>query len=342
MADRPIRVLVVLTVLSSTAVPGHPPEMHRAVHRPVGRSTWNKSQSRTRTATPASLQLPRINVVMTCMAGEATVRCPDGQGDEEVARRRPTPGDVGDVGGDRWSARVDGPGGYGPDDRPDVVLVVDVVVMAVHDGELLVLLVERTTAGGRPVDRARRGGGTRRDPGGGGRSRPSRTAHWHRRAAGPSRAAAGLRRPDHDPRTRVVSAVHLAVFPYAVTPPGGALASARWWAADAVGRRSGPSLAFDHRAVVSTAVDGLRTRLERTDLATSLVPRAVHPWRPPARLRGRLGCRPRAGELPAQGPRHPGVRRADRRHPHGRHGRPAELFGRGGGAVLHPPMPRPD
>jgi len=99
--------------------------------------------------------------------------------------------------------------------------------------------------------------------------------------------------------------------------------------------------AFDHLDIVTTGVDRLRARLEHSDLATALVaePFTIGDLRrvygavwdvelEPANFRRKVLSTP---GLVAQtaGTRVVGT------------GRPADLYVRGAGAVLHPPMPRP-
>jgi 8-oxo-dGTP diphosphatase len=147
--------------------------------------------------------------------------------------------------------------------------------------------------------------------------------------------------PERDPRTRVVSATFLAVCARAVPPPGGALASGRWWPVGVVGTDDGPDLAFDHAGILTAAVGELRGRLERTDLATALVevPFTLGDLRrayeaawdadlEPANFRRKVLSTPGFVE-PTGANRAVGT------------GRPAELYDRGGDAVLRPPMLRP-
>ena len=235
----------------------------------------------------------------------------------------------------------DGPGGYVPADRPAVVLVVDVVLCAVDRGELVVLLVERRRAPdpGRwavpgavlEPDEALTAAATRAVVARTGILEPFDRAEQ----------LAVFDAPDRDPRTRVVSSAVLAVTPTALPPAGGALASGRWWPVDAIGSEDGPTLAFDHLDIVTAGVERLRARLEHGDLATALVdePFTIGDLRrvyeaawgvelEPANFRRKVLATP---GLVAQtaGTRVVGT------------GRPADLYVRGAGAVLHPPMPRP-
>jgi 8-oxo-dGTP diphosphatase len=234
----------------------------------------------------------------------------------------------------------DGPGGYVADDRPDVVVVVDVSYFAVDRGALVVLLVERT-----------------RQPDAGRWAVPGAVLEPDEvltdAAARAVVARAGILEPftrveqlavfdagDRDPRTRVVSTAVLAVTSTAAAPAGGALASGRWWPVGAIGTPAGPSLAFDHLDIVTTGIERLRARLELTDFATALVeePFTLGELRraydvvwgvelEPANFRRKVLATP-GFVVPTAGKRIVGT------------GRPADLYLRGGGAVLHPPIPR--
>jgi len=235
----------------------------------------------------------------------------------------------------------DGPGGYVAGDRPAVALVVDVTLFAVDRGVLVILLVER-----------------RRAPDSGRWAVPGAVLEPDEELTAAAARAVVARTgvlepfdrveqlavfdaPGRDPRTRVVSSAVLAVAPDAAPPAGGALASGRWWPVATIGTDAGPTMAFDHLDIVTTGVERLRARLEHSDLATALVdePFTIGDLRrvyeavwdvelEPANFRRKVLATP---GLVAQtaGTRVVGT------------GRPADLYVRGAGAVLHPPMPRP-
>ena len=235
----------------------------------------------------------------------------------------------------------DGPGGYVAGDRPAVALVVDVTLFSVEQGALVVLLVER-----------------RRAPDSGRWAVPGAVLESDEELAAAATRAVVARTgipepfdrmeqlavfdaPDRDPRTRVVSSAVLAVTPKAVPPVGGALASGRWWPVDVVGTGDGPAMAFDHLDIVAAGIDRLRTCFEHSDLATALVdePFTIGDLRrvyeaawgvdlEPANFRRKVLATPGMVAQTA-GTRVVGT------------GRPAELYVRGAGAVLHPPIPRP-
>ncbi len=235
----------------------------------------------------------------------------------------------------------DGPGGYVADDRPRVVLAVDVALFAVDSDALVVLLVERSR---KPHVGRWALPGAVVEPGEAMVTAAGRAVTGRTGIVEPFDRIEQLRLfddPGRDPRTRVVSAAFLAVRAQAVAPPGGALATGRWWPVEACGADAGPTLAFDHLEILTAAVEGLRSRLERTDLATALVgePFTLGDLRrayeacwgadlEPANFRRKILATP--GFVEATGTtRAVGT------------GRPAELYGRGDGVALHPPMPRP-
>ena len=77
-------------------------------------------------------------------------------------------------------------------------------------------------------------------------------------------------RPDRDPRGRVVSVAYFAL----VTPdgrrlrPGSDARAAEWFAADEL-----PELAFDHAAILATALERLRGKVRYAPLGFELLPR---------------------------------------------------------------------
>jgi len=235
----------------------------------------------------------------------------------------------------------DGPGGFGPDDRPAVTVTVDVVLLALEEGELSVLLVER----GRDPHRSRWAlPGTVVDPDeelvtAAARAVAGRTGM----VVAPERLAqlATFADPDRDPRTRVVSVGFVAVTERATPPAGGVVASGRWWAVAEVVATKGPTLAFDHSAILAAGLAFVDTGLESSDLAIALLeePFTLGDLRrayeavwgvplEPANFRRKVLATP--GFVDATGQ----LRIVTT-------GRPAELYRRGSGGRLHPPLLRP-
>lgn len=239
-------------------------------------------------------------------------------------------------------AGLDGPGAFGPDDRPKVAVTVDVVVLALNDGALSVLLVER----GREPQR-----GSWALPGTVVDGREPLVAAAARAVVGRTGVTVAPERleqlstfadPDRDPRTRVVTVGLVAVVERATPPAGGAVASGRWWPIDKLLGKKSLQLAFDHRAILEAGVEQVAEDLEWSDLAVFLV---EEPFT--------LGDLRRAYEAvwgtplePANFRRKvlatPGFVKATGRRRAVTTGRPAELYLRGGGGRLQPPLIRVD
>jgi len=78
--------------------------------------------------------------------------------------------------------------------------------------------------------------------------------------------------PDRDPRMRIVSVAYLAlVADPAGTRAGTDAAEARFWPLTELDDARVP-LAFDHRSILDDAVERVRSKLEYTSLATTLLP----------------------------------------------------------------------
>jgi 8-oxo-dGTP diphosphatase len=78
--------------------------------------------------------------------------------------------------------------------------------------------------------------------------------------------------PDRDPRMRIFSIAYLALVADPPGPRAGTdAAEARFWPLDELDR-AGVPLAFDHRHIVDDAVERVRSKLEYTSLATTLLP----------------------------------------------------------------------
>lgn len=236
----------------------------------------------------------------------------------------------------------DGPGGFGPDNRPEMVVTVDVVVLALIDGALSVLLVER---GREPQS------GSWALPGTVVGDREPLVSAAARAVAGRTGVTVSPARleqlstfadPDRDPRTRVVTVGLVAVVERAAPPAGGAVASGRWWPVDKLLGKKGLQLAFDHRSILEAGVEQVAEDLEWSDLAVFLVeePFTLGDLRrayeavwgtplEPANFRRKVLATP--GFVKPTGGRRAVTT-----------GRPAELYRRGGGGRLHPPLIRVD
>lgn len=240
------------------------------------------------------------------------------------------------------SGTLEGPGGFSPDDRPEVVVTADVVVLAVSNDALSVLLVERV-----------------REPDRGSWSLPGTVVDDEEPlVSAAARAVAGrtgvvvaperleqlstFADPDRDLRTRVVTVGFVAVAERATPPAGGIVASGRWWPVDMVLAKKSPPLAFDHRSILVAGVEQVAEDLEWSDLAAYLVeePFTLGDLRrayeavwgtplDPANFRRKMLATP--GFVEATGGRRAVTT-----------GRPAELYLRGGGMRLHPPLVRVD
>ncbi len=78
--------------------------------------------------------------------------------------------------------------------------------------------------------------------------------------------------PDRDPRMRIVSVAYLALVADLPAPVGGDdAAEARLWPVAEV-EQGRPTVAFDHRTIIKDAIERIRSKIEYTSLATSLVP----------------------------------------------------------------------
>lgn len=78
--------------------------------------------------------------------------------------------------------------------------------------------------------------------------------------------------PDRDPRRRVVTVCYLALVPDLPLPvAGGDAQAATWVPVDKILGR-GRRLAFDHKKIVTDAVERARSKLEYTNLGTAFCP----------------------------------------------------------------------
>lgn len=161
------------------------------------------------------------------------------------------------------------PDGYDASRHPSFAVTVDVVILTMVESRLHVLLVRRTAD---PY------GGSWALPGG--FKRPDETLDEAARrelreetgVSAPNHLAqfGAYGDPDRDPRTNVVTVAYLAVTPAVGSIMAGSDADdARLWpVADAIQQLD---LAFDHKRILSDAIERAADKLEQSDLATAFV-----------------------------------------------------------------------
>jgi 8-oxo-dGTP diphosphatase len=146
-------------------------------------------------------------------------------------------------------------------------ITVDVVIFALHDGDLRVLLVRRRWP---PYE------GMWAIPGGFvGRDEALEAAALRKLEEETGLADVYLEQlytfgdPDRDPRDRVITVAYFAVIPASSIVPGAAQDEdrVRWWSIDDL-----PPLAFDHASILSYALTRLRYKLEYTAVGFELLP----------------------------------------------------------------------
>jgi len=224
-------------------------------------------------------------------------------------------------------------------DYPIISVTVDVVVLIVDEGELRALMVRR---GGPPYQGrwALPGGFVEVDE-----DLETAARRELLEETGVSADEAWIDQlatygaPKRDPRGRTLSVAWMAILPSSSDPSAGSDAShAAWKPVDALLGRT--RLAFDHRRILSDAVERTRAKLEYTNLATAFLGdeftiaelRHVYEvvWGHPLD----------AGNFHRKVTRTEGfVEPTGRRQNVGR-GRPAELFRAGSEASLNPPLTR--
>ena len=152
---------------------------------------------------------------------------------------------------------------------PVFYVTVDMAILTVHDDELQVLLVKRRNE---PYAGKLALPGGFVDPG----------EDLHEAARRELREETGLTdvvfeqlasygAPGRDPRGRIVSVAHLAILPEPVSARAGDDASEAGWHPVEPLLRSRSRLGFDHKLILTDAVERVRTKLERTTLATSFM-----------------------------------------------------------------------
>lgn len=230
-------------------------------------------------------------------------------------------------------------------DQPPTAVTVDLACLTIRGGRLAVLLIERA------ADPFR---GRWALPGGFARADETLSRSAHRELAeetatnvAHSEQLGTYGDPGRDPRGHVVSVAYLAFGPDMPNPePGDDAAAARFWTIedldiDGDGSAATIELAFDHRRIITDAVERARSKLEYTTLAcafcadifTIVELRDVYEaaWGTPvhpANFRRKVLSTPGfvipVGTTTANGP-----------------GRPAELFRAGPATRVNPPLLRP-
>jgi 8-oxo-dGTP diphosphatase len=181
-----------------------------------------------------------------------------------MATRRRTAADGGDAERDFLAA-------YDPRRFPPVGITVDVAIFTIRGGELCVLLIRR---GKHPAL------GQWALPGGfvGATEGLDEAAARELREETGVAADAHLEQlrsygaPGRDPRMRIVSVAYLALVADPPGPRAGTdAAEVRFWPWAEL-ESSGVGLAFDHREILRDAIERVRSKLEYTSLAATLLP----------------------------------------------------------------------
>lgn len=152
---------------------------------------------------------------------------------------------------------------------PIFYVSVDIAIFTVHDGELQVLLVRRK---GDPD------AGLLALPGGFVTPTEDLLTAARRELAEETGVAdvvleqlATYGSPTRDPRGRVVSVAHVAVLPEIVSARAGTDAAEALWRPVTGLLADGEPIAFDHRRILTDALERVRSKLEYTTLATAFV-----------------------------------------------------------------------
>lgn len=160
---------------------------------------------------------------------------------------------------------------YDPASFPPFAVTVDIVLFAVTD-VLSVMLIER---GEEPFrgDLALPGGFVQPDEsvdGAAKRELAEETGLTKAKLPGVHlEQLATFGAPNRDPRMRVVSVAYVGLSRWTPTPTAGTDASAAYWVP--VKRALRSSMAFDHKQILKAAIERVRSKLEYSTIATSLV-----------------------------------------------------------------------
>ena len=163
---------------------------------------------------------------------------------------------------------------YDPRSFPPFAVTVDMVVLTIEDDQLQVVLIER---GGPPFEGswALPGGFVKVDESLDDAAARELTEETGVLAAKHLEQLRSYGDPQRDPRMRVVSVAYLAVLPEigVLAASTDARRAELVPVAKVLGRRPDRELAFDHRKILSDAVESARVKLETTSVATAFVER---------------------------------------------------------------------
>lgn len=171
-----------------------------------------------------------------------------------------------------------GPAGYDVTQYPAFAVTVDVVVLAMDDGVMKVLLVQRR---GEPFAGSWALPGGFKTPDETLDEAAARELLEETGVAAPAdlSAPAALVQvgaygdPGRDPRTNVVTVVYRAALAAAPAPRAGTDAAEAWWFPVAEVLAGTTELAFDHHRIVTDAVERTSAELESSAVALAFVPR---------------------------------------------------------------------
>lgn len=157
---------------------------------------------------------------------------------------------------------------YNKHDYPPFAVTVDLVVLTIRDGDLQVLLIERSEAP-HEGDWALPGGFVREDE-----SLDAAATRELMEETGISTDQFHLEQlgsygePERDPRMRVVTIAYWAICSDLPEPEGGSdAAAANLKPVSDIEKKNGIQLAFDHRRILADALERTRSKLEYTALA---------------------------------------------------------------------------
>ncbi|OLT10916.1 NUDIX hydrolase [Pseudonocardia sp. CNS-139] len=215
-------------------------------------------------------------------------------------------------------------------------VAVDLVVLTVRDGELCVLLLERT---------AKPFAGEAALPGGFVRPAEDLLDAATRELVTETGLEIGTHHleqlasyaaPDRDPRGRVLTVGHLALVPDLPEPAAGG-AGCAWHPVAKVDQ-----LAFDHAAILADGVERARAKLEYTTLAAAFCPEEFTISQLRRVYEAVWGTLPDPRNFSRKVTTTPGFLVPTGERLNAGRGRPGQLFRRGPATSLHPPMLRGD